>query len=61
MPEEDGKEKKVGKKTSRDISRLGRDPTAETHGKEFFNTIARRGDAKITDKPRKTQHGKRGR
>jgi hypothetical protein len=60
MPEGEEK-KKDTKKAIRDASRKGGDPTAETHGREFYDTIARRGDAKITDKPKKSAHGKRGR
>ena len=57
MPEGEEKKKDV-KKTMRDASPKGGDFTDETHAKEFYNTIARRGDAKINAKK---AHGKRGR
>jgi hypothetical protein len=57
MPEGEEKKKEV-KKTIRDARPKGGDFADETHAREFYNTIAPRGDVKIN--PRRA-HGKRGR
>jgi hypothetical protein len=60
MSEREEKQKKE-RKTKRDTNPMRQGSSAETHGKEFFDKIARRGDAQITNKPRKKGHGTQGR
>jgi len=59
MSREEDKDKKDRKSRHND-NPMRKSPTAETHGKEFFDKIARRGDAQITSKPRKKGHGTQG-